>query len=632
VITIRHIFRGSLPILASLAVSLTASAQYTPWAEEAFPMNLYWGDTHLHTAYSVDANTMGNTRLGPAEAYRFARGETVRANNGMLARLDTPLDFLVVSDHAEQLGMMLKLREGDPRLLASPEARRIHQAMSAAASGDEASGMIMQEFLQKMSQGQAMLANESVSMDVWQDSIAIADQYNDPGNFTALIGFEWTSMPDSNNLHRVVVYADGADKAGRRLPVSSNDGEDPASLWRFMEQYEQSTGGRILAIPHNGNLSNGLMFSATDYAGRPIDRTYAERRLRWEPLVEVTQIKGDGETHPLLSPDDEFADFETWDAGNFAAIAAPNKRDGMLQYEYARSALKLGLSLAEQTGANPYQFGMIGSTDSHTSLATGAEDNFWGKATMVEPGTDRTSGQRTHAMGESHPDSELTKGWTFVASGYTGVWARENTREAIFDAMRRREVYATSGSRIGLRFFGGWEFEEADAQRPHMARIGYRKGVPMGAELPAPAAESSPSRPGFLVAAAKDPHGANLDRIQVVKGWLEADGSLREKIFTVAVSDNREIGRDGRVAPLRPTVDLERATYRNSIGAAQLVAYWEDPDFDPGQRAFYYARVIEIPTPRWTTYDAVRLGQTLNPDDPRVVQDRAYSSPIWYTP
>jgi hypothetical protein len=614
-------------IAITLACTAPASAQYTPWAEEDLPMNLYWGDTHLHSSYSVDANTMGNTGLSPAQAYRFARGETVRANNGMLARLDVPLDFLVVSDHAEQLGMMLKLREGDPRVLQDPQARRIHEIMSGGET-DEAAGEVMREFLARMAKGEAMLPNPTVSRDVWRDSIAIADEYNDPGNFTTLIGFEWTSMPDSNNLHRVVVYADGADRAGAMQPVSSNDGEDPAALWSFMESYEETTGGRILAIPHNGNLSNGRMFQTVDYGGQPMDSDYAKRRLRWEPLVEVTQIKGDGETHPFLSPADEFADFETWDGGNFSAIAQPNKAPDMLQYEYARSALKLGLSLEAQTGTNPYQFGMIGSTDSHTSLATGAEDNYWGKATMVEPGADRTSGQTSHAFGTAHPDTELTKGWAFSASGYAAVWARDNTREEIFDAMRRREVYATTGSRIALRFFGGWSFSADDIEQPHLARTGYRKGVPMGGELGAARSKA----PGFLLVALKDPQGANLDRIQVVKGWLDASGELHEKVYNAAVSDGRTIDADGGVAPVESTIDPARATYRNSVGAPQLSAFWQDPDFEPTQRAFYYARAIEIPTPRWTTYDAVRLGKTLNPADPGMVQDRAYSSPIWYHP
>lgn len=616
------------PVLATaLASPFCTAAGYTPWAEEEFPMQLYWGDTHLHSAYSVDANTMGNTALSPGDAYRFARGEAVRANNGMLARLDMPLDFLVVSDHAELMGIMLKLREGDPRLLQEPTARRIHQAM-AGASHDQAAAEVMREFLMKMSRGEAMMANPAVSMDVWRESIALADQYNDPGNFSALIGFEWTSMPDANNLHRVVIYADGADKAGRLQPLSSNDGEDPANLWSFMERYEESTGGRILAIPHNGNLSNGLMFQTVTYDGQAMNSDYARRRLRWEPLAEVTQIKGDGEAHPFLSPDDEFADFETWDGGNFAAIAEPNKSTDMLQYEYARSALKLGLALQAETGINPYRFGMIGSTDSHTSLATAAEDNFWGKASMVEPGTDRTSGDPSGPFGPSHPDTELTKGWTFGASGYAAVWAQENTREAIFEAMQRREVYATTGSRISLRFFGGWEFEAGDAETPHAARTGYRKGVPMGGEL----GKTATRAPGFMVIAMKDPHGANLDRVQVVKGWRDASGTLREKVYNVAVSDNRAIAADGRVEPLATTVDLDKATYLNTMGAAQFSTYWQDPDFDAAEPAFYYARVIEIPTPRWTTYDAARLGKTINSADPRVVQDRAYSSPIWYNP
>lgn len=611
----------------SIVVAPQAMAQYTPWAEEAFPMELLWGDTHLHSAYSVDANTMGNIGLSPADAYRFARGEPVKANTGMIAKLNTPLDFLVVSDHAEQLGTMLKLREGDARLLADPGARKVYDALTG---GDDAAAMdVMQQFLMEMSQGNAMLSNPAVSRDVWQTSIATSDEFNQPGRFTALIGFEWTSMPDSNNLHRVVIYADGADKAGVMQPVSSNNSENPESLWDFMEQYESQTGGRILAIPHNGNLSNGRMFETKDYNGAPIDKAYAQRRARLEPLVEVTQIKGDGETHPALSPDDEFADFETWDAGNFAAITKANKQPEMLQYEYARSALKLGLALGADTGANPYKFGMIGSTDSHTSLATGAEDNFWGKATFTEPGTARTTPDGSSLPGADNPDTDLSKGWTFVASGYTAVWARENTREEIFDAMQRREVYATTGSRIGLRFFGGFNFSETDILEPHVVRIGYRKGVPMGGEF-STADHQNEQAPGFLIMAMKDPHGANLDRIQIVKGWRTQQGGLQEKVYNVAVSDGRKVSHKGKVKPLPSTVDESTASYTNSVGSVALQAFWQDPDFDPHQNAFYYARVIEIETPRWSLYDAVRLGQPLAEADPKRVQDRAYSSPIWY--
>ncbi len=623
-IPLRHL----LPCLA-LPLAIAAQAQYTPWAEEDFPMNLYWGDTHLHSSYSVDANTMGNVGLPPDDAYRFAKGEAVRANTGMVARLNRPLDFLVVSDHAEQLGTMLKLREGDPRIIADPKAHKVYEAMKNSSTGDESAIAVMQNFLAQMAAGQPLLSNADVSSEVWQASIATSDEHNDPGNFTALIGFEWTSMPGSNNLHRVVIYADGADRAGTMQPISSNDGEDPANLWNFMEQYMADTGGRIMAIPHNGNLSNGRMFEVNDYAGKPIDRAYAQRRARLEPIVEVTQIKGDGETHPFLSPDDEFADFETWDAGNFAAMSAVNKTDDMLQHEYARSALKLGLALEQRVGANPYQFGMIGSTDAHTSLATAAEDNFWGKATITEPGMERTVPGGHGLPGDDNPDTQLTKGWTFVASGYTGVWARENTREEIFNALQRREVYATTGSRISLRLFGGYDYGAADLDDPHAVRIGYRKGVPMGGEL---AAAGDKQVPGFLLMALKDPDGANLDRIQVIKGWVDAAGNVQEKVYTVAVSDNRRIGRNGKVKALSSTVDLETASYSNSVGAVALSAFWEDPDFDPSQRAFYYARAIEIETPRWSAYDAVRLGKPLDAADPKVVQDRAYSSPIWYNP
>lgn len=615
---------SALSICAILLCQTTLAAEYSPWVEEEFPMNLYWGDTHLHSAYSVDANTMGNTGLSPADAYRFARGEAVRSSTGLMARLNVPLDFLVVSDHAEQMGIMMKLRAGEPRLLEDPEAARIHAAMTGG--GDEGAAAVMQEFLQKMGKGEAMIENKAVSFDVWRDSLAISEQYNAPGVFTALIGFEWTSMPEANNLHRVVVYADDADKAGQLQPVSSNDGDDPEDLWSFMESYEQKTGGRILAIPHNGNLSNGLMFQDVDSNGKAIDAAYAKRRMRWEPLVEVTQIKGDGETHPLLSPDDEFADFETWDGGNFAAVEAPNKTDGMLQFEYARSTLKRGLSLEAKTGSNPYQFGMIGSTDAHTSLATGAENNFWGKATVMEPGVMRTV--TSGFLGASHPDTELTQPWKFVASGYTAVWAQDNTREALFDAMQRKEVYATTGSRIGLRFFGGWDFSQDDVDNPDVARIGYRRGVPMGGKLPAADGEA----PGFMIVAVKDPNGANLDRIQVVKGWLDKQGQLREKVYNAKASNGRKIRRDGGVKALKSNVDVATASFRNSIGAAQLSTFWQDPDFAPDQRAFYYARVIEIPTPRWPAYDAVRLGRKVEPGAQMQLQDRAYSSPIWYSP
>lgn len=615
----------TLTLLSMTLSSASVQAQYTPWAQEDYPQNLYWGDTHVHSAFSMDANTMGNTALPPADAYRFARGEAVTANNGMVAKLRTPLDFLVVSDHAEQMGIMMKLREGDPRLMKNDHAKRIRAAMMGE-TGADAAGEVMMEFLNSMSRGEPMIDSPEVSMDVWQELIRQADAFNEPGLFTALIGFEWTSMPKASNLHRVVVYRDDASRAGQLQPQSSNDGERPEDLWDFMDRYEEVTDGSILAIPHNGNLSNGLMFQTVDSEGKAIDSAYASRRANREPIVEVTQIKGDGEAHPFLSPDDEFADFETWDAGNFAATTETNKTPDMLQYEYARSALKSGLEIAARTGVNPYQFGMIGATDAHTSLATGAEDNYWGKATITEPGTERTL--PSGFLGATSVDTDLSMPWMYGASGYAGVWARENTREALFDAMQRREVYATSGSRIALRFFGGWEYSEADLHSPDVVFQGYRKGVPMGAEL----AQAASKAPRFMVLAAKDPNGANLDRVQIVKGWLDANGEPREKVYDVGLSDSERARNGKSPKPVGNTVDVTNASYSNTIGAAQINSLWIDPDFKSQQRAFYYARVIEIPVPRWNVYDQKRLGKTVDERAPTSVQDRAYSSPIWYQP
>ncbi|MFT5443746.1 MAG: hypothetical protein ACI8W3_002797, partial [Myxococcota bacterium] len=611
-----------LAVIAASSAVAAADNEYSPYLGEDYPMQLLWGDTHVHSSFSMDANSMGNTRLGPGDAYRFARGEAVVANNGMTAQLNTPLDFLVVSDHAEYMGLLPRLRAQDPTLLADPIAKRL----SDGIRGDRDAVMgALGQLIGSLTTSTAVIDNENLKRSIWNEITLLADQHNDPGNFTALIGYEWTSMPGGDNLHRVVIYADSAERAGKMIPVSAFDGDKPEDLWAFMERYEEETGGSILAIPHNPNVSNGRMFELQDSEGRPFDAAYTARRLRHEPLVEVTQIKGDSETHPLLSPDEEFADFETWDFGNLHPSAVL-KTDDMLKYEYVRQALKHGLEEEAKTGTNPFKFGMIGSTDAHTSLATGAEDNYWGKATVVEPGQKRTVG----GMFASAPDDEVQLApWQFAASGYAAVWARENTREAIFEAMRRKEVYATTGSRMALRFFGGWHYQEVDAQRPDATRIGYRKGVPMGGDLsPQPDKKQAPT---FLVSAARDPHGANLDRIQIVKGWREKNGELREKVYNVAMSGHRKVDRKGNLEPLKSTVDVKNATYTNSTGAAALSAYWEDPDFDGKQQAFYYARAIEIATPRWPAFDAKRLGAETTPDIQMEVQDRAYSSPIWYS-
>lgn len=463
------------------------------------------------------------------------------------------------------------------------------------------------------------LTPDSLRRSIWSEASAVADKYNEPGLFTAFVGYEWTSMITGDNLHRVVIYKDGAELAAQHTPFSAQHSNDPEDLWDALADYEKQTGGEVIAIAHNGNVSNGRMFSPNRENGLPLDESYARKRARWEPVYETTQIKGDGETHPFLSPTDEFADFETWDEGNIT-LDTP-KQPHMLKYEYSRSALREGLRHEANLGTNPFKFGLIGSTDSHTGMATTYEDNFFGKFAHDEPSVDRT---------EKRMADQLQKIWQLVSSGLTAAWSEENTRESIFRAIKRREVYATSGTRIKLRFFGGWEFTEADVLQADFASIGYQKGVPMGGDL---TRSQKSAAPRFMVAASRDPDGANLDRVQIIKGWLNASGETEEKIFDVALSDGRSGNWfSGNIPAVGNTVDIENATYSNSIGAAELTAVWTDPEFDSEQRAFYYARVIQIPTPRWTTYDAKYFGAVIDPRAPKTIQDRAYSSPIWYTP
>ena len=601
-----------------------ANTVYSPYAREDFPQQVFWGDTHLHTSLSTDAFGLG-VRLGPEQAFRFASGETVTSTTGQQVRLSRPLDFVVVADHAESLGVMELVRQGDERIIGDELAAEWHRLLTGSAA-DQLE--FRKRFLSRETRHLAFrkldeLATDELQQSIWKDTIGIAERFNRPGRFTSLLGYEWTSAPGGSNLHRVVVFRDGGERVGSILPFSSYDSEKPEELWQYLSDYETRTGGQVLAIPHNANISNGLMFPAeSSFGGSRIDRRYAESRMRWEPVVEVTQIKGDGEAHPLLSPDDEFADYETWDAGNFEGVP---KTDAMLPHEYARSALRIGLQVEQNEGANPYRFGMIGSTDSHTALATAGENNFFGKHTGVEPGPDRWK----HAVGKS--GDRVVLGWEQAASGYAAVWAKDNTREALWDALKRREVYATTGSRITVRLFGGWSFEAEDALDPDLARAGYARGVPMGGVLQANGSEQAP---GFLVAASRDPMGANLDRIQIIKGWVDAEGKSHEQVHDVVWSnaDRRSPDDGGRLQPVGNTVDTASASWDNSIGAAELATVWHDPAFDPRQRAFYYARVIEIPTPRWTAYDAARFGVTMEEKVPMVTQERAYTSPIWYSP
>jgi hypothetical protein len=591
-------------------------AEYSPYSEDHFPNRVLFGDTHLHSSWSTDAGMAGAT-LGPDVAYRISRGETVTSYLGWRVKLIRPLDFLVLADHAENLGLADFIERSDPIILANETGKRWHD-MVKEGNGYDA-------FLEWLRAGEVDMINEPrMAKSVWARVTKNADEYYEPGVFTTFHGFEWTSHPGGNNMHRVVIFRDGKERTSQVLPFSQYDSVDPEDLWAYLRNYEDKTGGRALAIPHNGNLSNGLMFALETYSGKRLTSEYAQTRIRFEPLVEVTQQKGDGETHPLLSPDDQFADFETLDAGNLNGTQA--KTPNMLSAEYAREALKQGLLLEKRLGTNPFKFGMIGSSDNHTALPTTREENNFSKAPFVEPSAERYE----HALVEA-PDPKLSIYLTDVgAAGLAAVWARENTRESIWDAMARRETYATTGTRMQVRVFGGWDFEPDEVSRPDFARAGYARGVPMGGDLSAAPAGRVPR---FMVRALRDADGANLDRIQMVKGWLDAKGQLHERVYDIAVSDNRTIGADGRVtAPVGNTVDVKDASYTNSIGAALLMAHWEDPDFDPAERAFYYVRVLEIPTPRWPAYDAKFFGVEMPEGTVMELQDRAYTSPIWYTP
>jgi len=605
------------------------SRGYSPYAGRDFPTRVLFGDTHNHTSNSGDA-FMGGNRLTPEQSYRFARGEEVVSSTGLPTKLSRPLDFLVIADHAEGLGVITEVYNGNPKFVSDPTLARWNKMMQAgggeaAAAANELVSAQAQGTLPGPVQDPEIVV--PVMQSVWERYTKTAEEFNEPGVFTALIGFEWTSVPSGNNLHRVVVYRDGKGLADQALPFSSWQSEDPEKLWEWMDRYEEKTGGRMLAIPHNGNLSNGRMFELVDFDGQPLDRDYAVARSRFEVLQEIIQTKGNSETHPTLSPIDEFAGdmgIAGWDYGNLTLEGEPESAE-MRPTMYLRGGLMRGLELEETLGVNPFKFGFVGSTDVHNSLTSIEEDNFFGKLPVQEPSPNRWDHVSKEGFGKTRYS------WHYLSAGYVAAWAMENTREAIWDAMQRREVYGTSGTRIMLRFFGGWGFTPADAETRYIADIGYTKGVPMGGDLTAAPTGKAPT---FLVAAVKDPLSGNLDRIQIVKGWLGTDGKAQERVYDVVWgdADRRQIGSDGRLAPVGNTVDVAKATWTDSIGDPTLGVVWTDPDFDPSQRAFYYARVIEIPTPRWTAYDAFRFGIEMSPEVPMTHQERAWSSPIWYTP
>jgi hypothetical protein len=635
----------------ALAMSLTATAQaagapeswaaadqlnsvytgkaYSPYAKRSFPEKPLWGDSHLHTNLSMDAGLFGN-RLSPREAYRFARGEEVVSSTGQPVRLSRPLDWLAVADHSDGMGFIGDLAKGKPELLAYEQSAGWMKALNAG--GDEAVNASL-DLITKFSNNKIdpeMFAlyspGSKLYKNLWEKVIQDAEDFNQPGIFTAMIGFEWTSLIEGNNMHRVVLMRDGAIRARQVVPftmTAPQGSPDPRDLWKYLDNYVQKTDGEILAIAHNGNLSNGIMFPLeAQWNGTKLDEEYVTQRAKWEPLYETTQMKGDGEAHPFLSPDDEFANYETWDLGNLDASVA--KTNDMLAGEYAREALKRGLAIETRLGTNPYKFGLIGATDSHTSLATAEEDNFFGKHSGYEPNPHRM----THPFMET--ENGKIVGWQMVASGLAAVWANENTREGIFDAMQRKEVYGTTGPRMSVRLFGGWEFTEQDMNSRIPATIGYEKGVPMGGDLHA--RPEGANAPNFMVYAVRDPIGANLDRVQIVKGWEDADGNTQEKVYDVAWSGDRKPDGNGKLPAVGNTVDVANANWTNTIGAAELATVWNDPDFDPAVKAFYYVRVLEIPTPRWSTYDAFRFNIEIPEGAPTSTQERAYTSPIWYAP
>ncbi len=612
----------------SLSGAYTGKA-YSPYAERNFPERPLWGDSHLHTNLSMDAGLFGN-RLSPRTAYRFARGEQVTASSGQVVRLSRPLDWLVIADHSDGMGMVGDLALGKPELLAYEQGARWSKGLE---TGGDAAVQAALDLISNFSQATInpeMMAlyspGSKLYKNLWERVISDAEDFNDPGTFTAFIGFEWTSLITGNNMHRVVIMRDGPVRARQVVPFTTQapmGSPDPRELWKYLNRYVEKTDGEILAIAHNGNLSNGIMFPLeAQWNGKKLDKTYVTERAKWEPLYESTQIKGDGEAHPFLSPNDEFADYENWDIGNLDVSEA--KTNDMLAGEYAREALKRGLAIEQRLGTNPYKFGQVGATDSHTSLATAEEDNFFGKHAGYEPKV----GRMTHPFMQT--ESGVIMGWQMVASGLGAVWATENTREAIFDAMQRKEVYASTGPRMILRMFGGWEFTDQDLNSRMPAVVGYEKGTPMGGSLRVK--PDNAKAPNFMVYALRDPDGANLDRIQIVKGWLEKNGETREKVYNIAWSGDRNLDRDGKLTAVGNTVDVANANWINSIGASDLGAVWTDPDFDPKQKAFYYVRLLEIPTPRWSTYDAFRFGIDIPEGAPTSIQERAYSSPIWYDP
>ncbi|MCA6074965.1 DUF3604 domain-containing protein [Fulvivirga sedimenti] len=585
--------------------------------------DVYFGDTHYHTTLSGDAFG-GGTRITAEQALRMAMGEPMKTSTGQDFQIRRPYDFLVITDHAEGFGVFDEIAAGNDILMADSTAKRWFNLLQG---GEEEAKQLAVEIPYALANNKLPepVTNPETAIPIlrsaWQNFTSLIDRYNQPGKFTTIIGYEWTSVPTGNNLHRNIFFRDDKEKVNQILPFSALQSEDPEKLWEFLSSYEEKTGGRVFAIPHNGNISGGLMFNTLDASGNPITAEYAQKRQKWEPMYEITQIKGTGETHPMLSPTDEFANFGIagWDNGNLTLdiLETPEQR----KYQYARKALIDGLQLEKELGINPYKFGFVGATDTHTGIPSVDDDNWWGKHVSSEKSPKRLMENVKELNGATR------YGYGYLAGGHTAVWAESNTRESIWDGLASKEAYGTTGTRIKLRVFAGYQFTESDMNRDNYIRYAYDNGLPMGGDL-----QASQIAPKFLIHAMKDPEWANLDRIQVIKGWVK-DGKSYEKIYNVAWSGDRQTDAGGNIPPVGNTVRIEDATYTNEIGAAELKTIWEDPDFDPSVPAFYYVRVLEIPSPTWQLYDIVKYGLTEFPEDvPLVQQERAWSSPIWYDP
>ncbi len=601
----------SPPPPAATAVSPAATAAPVTALPPPNPENnVYFGDVHVHTGWSFDGFTNGS-KTTPTDAYAWAQGKPITGSGGPELQLKTPLDFYMVADHAEYMGVFNQMANPDSplsktelaKLVTSPDANVRMQAFAGV--------------LRDMSAGKRdpQLSDPALARTVWAEIVKAADDNYIPGRFTTFAGFEWTSNPQQRNLHRVVVFRDTAHLPD--LVLSALDSEDPETLWKWMDE-QRAKGSTLFAIPHNGNASDGRMFELLKFDGKPIDAAYNSTRAANEPLYEITQIKGTSETHPDLSPTDEFASFEQWDYTLSADYQRPTHRKG----SFARQALLDGMSQAAAGSGNPFKYGFIGDTDTHNAAASHEEFNFTGKFAFENNAKERLTGVPGAPAGQVQQIQEFSSG------GLAGVWAPQNTREAIWDAMQRKETFGTSGPMMKVRFFGSFDYAIDDVRKADFVRLAYDKGVPMGSDLK-PGAGKAPT---FLVMATKDPKSGNLDRVQIVKGWLDAAGQQHEKVFDVAWSGDRKVGADGKLPAVGNSVDPATATYSDAIGATQLAAGWTDPEFKPGESAFYYARVLEIPTPRWNTYDAARLNMKPLTIVPVTIQERAWSSPIWYTP